>query len=82
MTEIATTENPLRTDKHQNYKDAIESALDIVFYYEDDEYECLMEESVIEDLTSEWGYSISEAHEHLETALAIHRYRKNSGFYN
>ena len=70
------------TPKQQKYADAIDSVLDIIFYYEDDDYESLMEESAISDLTDFFEYSIEEAHSMLATALEIHEYRHCSGFYN
>jgi hypothetical protein len=71
------------TSKQQHYADAIESAIDIIlFYEEEDEYECLSDESVVDDLVENFGYSLSDAHCMLGTAQEIHRYRQESGFYN
>jgi len=70
------------TKAQQHYADAIESAIDIIFFYEEDEYECLSDESVIDDLVENFGFSLSDAHCMLGTAQEIHRYRKESGFYN
>jgi len=75
---FASNPNP----EQQRYADAIESALGIILFYEEDEYECLMDESVIDDLVENHGYSISDAHAMLCTASAIHEYRTLSGFYN
>ena len=70
------------SDEQKRYAEAVESALDIIFYYEDDEYEFLAEESVIDDLTDNFSYSLADAHSILATASAIHDYRTLSGFYN
>jgi hypothetical protein len=70
------------TSKQQHYADAIESAIDIIFFCEDDEYEFLSDESVIDDLVDNFGYSLSDAHCMLGTAQEIHRYRQESGFYD
>jgi len=70
------------TSKQQHYADAIASAIDIISFYEDDEYECLSDESVVDDLVESFGYSLSDAHCMLGTAQEIHRYRQESGFYN
>lgn len=70
------------TPEQQRYAEAMDSALWIIHYYEGDPYEFLMDESVIDDLAENHGYSISDAHAMLSTASAIHEYRTLSGFYN
>lgn len=70
------------TPEQQQYAEAIESALSIIYFYEDDEYACLMDESVIDDLVENHGFSIGDAHAMLCTASAIHEYRTLAGFYN
>lgn len=66
----------------EQYKDAIKSALDILFYYEDDEYEFLADESVICDLTDNFGLGITDAHALLEVAQLMHQERMDNGFYS
>jgi len=70
------------SDEQKQYKDAVDSALEIILYYEDDEYECLADESVITELTENHSYSIADAHAILAAATAIHQYRSLTGFYN
>jgi hypothetical protein len=70
------------SDVQQRYADAVESALDILILLEDDEDECLSEDSVIDDLTDNYSYSLAEAQSIFDTACAIHEYRNLSGFYN
>lgn len=64
------------------YQEALESALDILFYYEDDEYQCLADESVISDLMENFGFNIVNAHVLLGVAQVKHQERLDSGYYS
>ncbi len=73
------TNNTASCEQHQQ---ALESALDILFYYEEDEHECLADESVICDLTENFGLNIVDAHQLLGVAQLKHQERLKSGYYH
>ena len=64
------------------YQEALESALDILFDYEGDEYECLADESVVCDLMENFGFNIVDAHALLGVAQVKHQERMESGYYS
>jgi hypothetical protein len=64
------------------YQEALNSALDILFYYEEDEYNFLADESVISDLVDNFGFNIVDAHVLLGVAQVKHQERLDSGYYS
>ena len=52
------------------FSDALESALDILDYYDGDEHESLAEESVIDSLHDEFDLSFDQAQQVLAHALS------------
>lgn len=70
------------TPEQKRYAEAMDSAIDILFYYDGDNYQFLDSESVTEDLTSNYGYSYKDAWTMLATARCVYEYRKSCGFYN
>jgi hypothetical protein len=77
-----TFELPVLDADNQHRMDALDSALDILFFYEDDDYDFLADESVICDLTDNFGYSVSDAHVLLIHASEVHSQRMVAGFYD
>ena len=75
--QITVTINSIPSNQDQ---EALESALDILSYYEEDEYECLADESVISDLIENFGFNIVDAHVLLEVAQMKHQERLDSGY--
>jgi hypothetical protein len=73
--------NPI-TAEQERYAEAMDSAIDILFYYDADTYQSLAGESVTEDLTSIYGYSYKDACAMLATARCVYEYRKSCGLYN
>jgi hypothetical protein len=69
------------TISREQYQEALDSALDILFYYEEDEYDFLADESVICDLTENFGFNIVDAHALLGVAQVMHQQRLESGYY-
>lgn len=53
------------------FADALESALDILDYYDGDEYESFAEDSVIESLKDEFSLSLDQAQQVLVHALSL-----------
>jgi hypothetical protein len=70
------------TISRENYQEVLDSALDILFYYEEDEYDFLADESVICDLMENYGFNIVDAHALLGVAQVKHQERIESGFYS
>jgi hypothetical protein len=62
--------------------DALNDALCVLFYYEDDEYSSLAEDSVESILVDDWGCDSHEARQLLEVAFEIHEARMKNGFYD
>jgi hypothetical protein len=69
------------TISREQYQEALNSALDILFYYEEDEYEFLADKSVICDLMENFRFNIVDAHALLTVAQVMHQQRLESGFY-
>ena len=60
---------------------ALKDALWILWYYEDDEYQELASESVIDSMIESFDYSVEDARSILELAFEVHNRRMNEGFY-
>jgi hypothetical protein len=61
---------------------ALEDALWILWYYEDDEYQELASESVIDSMIENFDCSVEDARSILELAFEVHDRRMNEGFYD
>ncbi len=69
------------TISREQYQEALDSALDILFYLEGDECESLADDSVICDLTDNYGFDILSAEKLLDVAYTKHQERLESGYY-
>ena len=80
--QLELTNSPLHQSQTKTrHEDEIESALEILWYYEGDEYEFLADESVTCELMDNFGYSVTDSRVILKEARTIHQYRIASGFY-
>ena len=77
----STHSNDQVINKGEHYKEALEDALWILFYYESDSHNLLANESVIYSMEENFSYSINDASKLLNHALVIHRERMKSGYY-
>lgn len=78
----STHSNDQVINKGEHYKEALEDALWILFYYESDSHNLLANESVIYSMEENFSYSINDASKLLNHALVIHRERMKSGYYD
>lgn len=69
-------------NKEEHFKEALEDALWILFFYETDSHHFLANESVICSMEDNFSYSIHDANNILDHALVIHKKRMESGFYD
>ncbi len=76
-----TTDKDQFLNDHQRFEEALEDALSILWFYEDDDYQCLAGDSIIDSLVDNFAYSFSDSRSILERALVVHNARLKSGYY-